>query len=142
MTATDRLSDCCSQCSAVQGGGEAPVLGRPTIRLGELAHAGGGLRLCVLIGLLLLPRQDYTGVPAVLDFAVLLLGANPEASNPRCPSRLVIEFSVQVLLLCSVYWVKKVILKKMHCRKRGGVLTQILKFEVVALFVGSYGRDL
>ena len=126
----------------MQGGGEAPVLGRPTIRLGELAHAGGGLRLCVLIGLLLLPRQDYTGVPAVLDFAVLLLGANPEAINPRCPSRLVIDFSVQVLMLCSVYWVKKVILKKMHSCKRGGVLTQILKFEVVALFVGSYGRDL
>ena len=86
MTATDRLSDCCSQCSAVQGGGEAPVLGRPTIRLGELAHAGGGLRLCVLIGLLLLPRQDYTGVPAVLDFAVLLLGANPEAIMMHQPS--------------------------------------------------------
>ena len=83
MTATDRLSDCCSQCSAVQGGGEAPVLGRPTIRLGELAHAGVGLRLCVLIGLLLL---DYTGVPAVLDFAVLLLGANPEAIMMHQPS--------------------------------------------------------
>lgn len=45
--------------------------------------------------------QDFTGVPAVVDFAamrdaVLKLGGDPNRINPICPSDLVIDHSVQV----------------------------------------------
>ncbi|XP_055909019.1 cytoplasmic aconitate hydratase-like [Eupeodes corollae] len=45
--------------------------------------------------------QDFTGVPAVVDFAamrdaVLSLNGNPEKINPICPADLVIDHSVQV----------------------------------------------
>lgn len=45
--------------------------------------------------------QDFTGVPAVVDFAamrdaVLNLGGDPNRINPICPSDLVIDHSVQV----------------------------------------------
>ena len=45
--------------------------------------------------------QDFTGVPAVVDFAAMRdavksLGGDPEKVNPRCPSDLVIDHSVQV----------------------------------------------
>jgi len=45
--------------------------------------------------------QDFTGVPAVVDFAAMRdavqsLGGDPEAINPLCPSDLVIDHSVQV----------------------------------------------
>lgn len=45
--------------------------------------------------------QDFTGVPAVVDFAamrdaVLQLGGDPNRINPICPSDLVIDHSVQV----------------------------------------------
>merc|ERR1711892_949291 len=45
--------------------------------------------------------QDFTGVPAVVDFAAMrdavkALGGNPENINPQCPSDLVIDHSVQV----------------------------------------------
>ncbi|EDW66584.1 cytoplasmic aconitate hydratase [Drosophila virilis] len=45
--------------------------------------------------------QDFTGVPAVVDFAamrdaVLDLGGDPEKINPICPADLVIDHSVQV----------------------------------------------
>lgn len=45
--------------------------------------------------------QDFTGVPAVVDFAamrdaVLKLGGDPNDINPICPSDLVIDHSVQV----------------------------------------------
>ncbi|XP_011192810.2 cytoplasmic aconitate hydratase [Zeugodacus cucurbitae] len=45
--------------------------------------------------------QDFTGVPAVVDFAamrdaVLKLGGDPEKINPICPADLVIDHSVQV----------------------------------------------
>ena len=45
--------------------------------------------------------QDFTGVPAVVDFAAMrdavkALGGNPENINPTCPSDLVIDHSVQV----------------------------------------------
>ncbi|BFF91454.1 cytoplasmic aconitate hydratase [Drosophila madeirensis] len=45
--------------------------------------------------------QDFTGVPAVVDFAamrdaVLDLGGNPEKINPICPADLVVDHSVQV----------------------------------------------
>lgn len=45
--------------------------------------------------------QDFTGVPAVVDFAamrdaVLRLGGDPNRINPICPSDLVIDHSVQV----------------------------------------------
>lgn len=45
--------------------------------------------------------KDFTGVPAVVDFAamrdaVLELGGNPEKINPICPADLVIDHSVQV----------------------------------------------
>ncbi len=45
--------------------------------------------------------QDFTGVPAVVDFAAMrdavkALGGDPERVNPRCPSDLVIDHSVQV----------------------------------------------
>ena len=47
--------------------------------------------------------QDFTGVPAVVDFAAMRdavqrLGGNPELINPQCPSDLVIDHSVQVKL--------------------------------------------
>ena len=45
--------------------------------------------------------QDFTGVPAVVDFAamrdaVLKLGGDPDKINPTCPSDLVIDHSIQV----------------------------------------------
>ncbi|KAH8251897.1 hypothetical protein KR038_010695, partial [Drosophila bunnanda] len=45
--------------------------------------------------------QDFTGVPAVVDFAAMRdavreLGGNPEKINPICPADLVIDHSVQV----------------------------------------------
>jgi len=45
--------------------------------------------------------QDFTGVPAVVDFAAMrdavkTLGGDPENINPQCPSDLVIDHSVQV----------------------------------------------
>ncbi|KAH8277328.1 hypothetical protein KR026_009112, partial [Drosophila bipectinata] len=45
--------------------------------------------------------QDFTGVPAVVDFAAMRdavrqLGGNPEKINPVCPADLVIDHSVQV----------------------------------------------
>lgn len=45
--------------------------------------------------------QDFTGVPAVVDFAamrdaVLKLNGDPNKINPICPSDLVIDHSVQV----------------------------------------------
>lgn len=45
--------------------------------------------------------QDFTGVPAVVDFAAMRdavrrLGGNPDKINPVCPSDLVIDHSVQV----------------------------------------------
>ncbi|KAM3938357.1 cytoplasmic aconitate hydratase isoform 1-T2 [Leptodactylus fuscus] len=45
--------------------------------------------------------QDFTGVPAVVDFAamrdaVMRLGGNPEKINPVCPADLVIDHSIQV----------------------------------------------
>lgn len=44
--------------------------------------------------------QDFTGVPAVVDFAAMRdavksLGGNPDKINPICPSDLVIDHSVQ-----------------------------------------------
>ncbi|XP_052261439.1 cytoplasmic aconitate hydratase-like isoform X2 [Dreissena polymorpha] len=45
--------------------------------------------------------QDFTGVPAVVDFAAMRdaverLGGDPELINPVCPSDLVIDHSIQV----------------------------------------------
>lgn len=45
--------------------------------------------------------QDFTGVPAVVDFAAMrdavkTLGGDPDKINPVCPSDLVIDHSVQV----------------------------------------------
>ncbi|XP_012287707.1 cytoplasmic aconitate hydratase isoform X2 [Orussus abietinus] len=45
--------------------------------------------------------QDFTGVPAVVDFAAMRdavkkLGGNPDKINPICPSDLVIDHSIQV----------------------------------------------
>lgn len=45
--------------------------------------------------------QDFTGVPAVVDFAAMrdavkTLGGDPDKINPICPSDLVIDHSVQV----------------------------------------------
>jgi aconitate hydratase len=45
--------------------------------------------------------QDFTGVPAVVDFAAMRdavskLGGNPDRVNPCCPADLVIDHSVQV----------------------------------------------
>ncbi|CAH1788947.1 unnamed protein product, partial [Owenia fusiformis] len=45
--------------------------------------------------------QDFTGVPAVVDFAAMRdaikrLGGDPEKINPQCPADLVIDHSVQV----------------------------------------------
>lgn len=45
--------------------------------------------------------QDLTGIPVVVDFAVMRdafksLGGNPEMVNPYCPTDLVIDHSVQV----------------------------------------------
>lgn len=45
--------------------------------------------------------QDFTGVPAVVDFAAMrdavqALGGKPEDINPQCPADLVIDHSVQV----------------------------------------------
>ena len=46
--------------------------------------------------------QDFTGVPAVVDFAsmrdaVKRLGGDPARINPICPADLVIDHSVQVV---------------------------------------------
>ena len=67
--------------------------------------------------------QDFTGVPAVVDFAAMrdavqvfrenfgkfaqitvfqALGGDPETINPLCPSDLVIDHSVQVILIVIV----------------------------------------
>ena len=45
--------------------------------------------------------QDFTGVPAVVDFAAMRdamkrLGGDPEKINPMCPADLVIDHSIQV----------------------------------------------
>lgn len=45
-------------------------------------------------------KQDFTGVPAVVDFAAMRdavkkLGGNPNKINPVCPSDLVIDHSIQ-----------------------------------------------
>lgn len=53
--------------------------------------------------------QDFTGVPAVVDFAamrdaVLRLGGNPDKINPICPSDLVIDHSVQVCVLIYIFF--------------------------------------
>ena len=45
--------------------------------------------------------QDFTGVPAVVDFAAMRdamkrLGGDPEKINPLCPADLVIDHSIQV----------------------------------------------
>jgi aconitase A len=45
--------------------------------------------------------QDFTGVPAVVDFAAMrdavkALGGDPQKINPLCPVDLVIDHSVQV----------------------------------------------
>lgn len=45
--------------------------------------------------------QDFTGVPAVVDFAAMRdavknLGGDPQKINPNCPADLVIDHSVQV----------------------------------------------
>jgi len=45
--------------------------------------------------------QDFTGVPAVVDFAAMrdaiqMLGGNPKSINPICPVDLVIDHSIQV----------------------------------------------
>lgn len=45
--------------------------------------------------------QDFTGVPAVVDFAAMRdavkkIGGNPEKINPICPADLVIDHSIQV----------------------------------------------
>ncbi|KAL8203045.1 UNVERIFIED_CONTAM: Aconitate hydratase mitochondrial, partial [Gekko kuhli] len=45
--------------------------------------------------------QDFTGVPAVVDFAAMrdavkVLGGDPEKINPVCPADLVIDHSIQV----------------------------------------------
>ncbi|KAL3885451.1 hypothetical protein ACJMK2_025508, partial [Sinanodonta woodiana] len=45
--------------------------------------------------------QDFTGVPAVVDFAAMRdameeLGGDPESINPICPADLVIDHSIQV----------------------------------------------
>ncbi|CAH1113785.1 unnamed protein product [Psylliodes chrysocephalus] len=45
--------------------------------------------------------QDFTGVPAVVDFAAMRdavkrLGGNPQMINPVCPADLVIDHSIQV----------------------------------------------
>lgn len=44
--------------------------------------------------------QDFTGVPAVVDFAAMRdavksLGGDPNKINPVCPSDLVIDHSIQ-----------------------------------------------
>lgn len=46
-------------------------------------------------------KQDFTGVPALVDFAVMrdaykCLGGDPRLINPLCPTDLVIDHSVQV----------------------------------------------
>lgn len=46
-------------------------------------------------------KQDFTGVPAVVDFAAMRdavkrLGGDPDKINPVCPSDLVIDHSIQV----------------------------------------------
>lgn len=45
--------------------------------------------------------QDFTGVPAIVDFAAMRdavagLGGDPDRVNPKCPADLVIDHSVQV----------------------------------------------
>uniref|UniRef100_A0A667YV42 Cytoplasmic aconitate hydratase n=1 Tax=Myripristis murdjan TaxID=586833 RepID=A0A667YV42_9TELE len=55
--------------------------------------------------------QDFTGVPAVVDFAamrdaVMKLGGDPEKINPVCPADLVIDHSIQL-----IHFPKKKIIK-------------------------------
>lgn len=57
----------------------------------------GVLRTAVIYYVL----QDFTGVPAVVDFAAMRdavkdLGGDPNNINPTCPADLVIDHSVQV----------------------------------------------
>ncbi|XP_043266056.1 cytoplasmic aconitate hydratase-like [Colletes gigas] len=56
--------------------------------------------------------QDFTGVPAVVDFAAMRdavkhLGSDPDKINPICPSDLVIDHSIQVDFVRSNDAVKK-----------------------------------
>nr|XP_012222975.1 PREDICTED: cytoplasmic aconitate hydratase-like isoform X3 [Linepithema humile] len=56
--------------------------------------------------------QDFTGVPAVVDFAAMRdavkkLGGNPDKINPICPSDLVIDHSIQVDFTRSLDALKK-----------------------------------
>lgn len=56
--------------------------------------------------------QDFTGVPAVVDFAAMRdavkrLGGNPDKINPICPSDLVIDHSIQVDFIRSSDAIKK-----------------------------------
>uniref|UniRef100_A0A8C7UZ62 Cytoplasmic aconitate hydratase n=1 Tax=Oncorhynchus mykiss TaxID=8022 RepID=A0A8C7UZ62_ONCMY len=51
--------------------------------------------------------QDFTGVPAVVDFAAMRdavkkLGGDPEKINPVCPADLVIDHSIQSILYFSL----------------------------------------
>ncbi|XP_052830568.1 cytoplasmic aconitate hydratase isoform X2 [Octopus bimaculoides] len=53
--------------------------------------------------------QDFTGVPAVVDFAAMRdvvkrLGGDPAKINPVCPADLVIDHSVQVDVSRSITW--------------------------------------
>jgi len=56
--------------------------------------------------------QDFTGVPAMVDFAAMrdavnALGGNPEKINPICPADLVIDHSVEADLTRSANAVKR-----------------------------------
>ncbi|XP_043526666.1 cytoplasmic aconitate hydratase-like [Frieseomelitta varia] len=56
--------------------------------------------------------QDFTGVPAVVDFAAMRdavkrLGSDPDKINPICPSDLVIDHSIQVDFIRSKDALKK-----------------------------------
>ncbi|CAL1674193.1 unnamed protein product [Lasius platythorax] len=56
--------------------------------------------------------QDFTGVPAVVDFAAMRdavkrLGGDPDKINPVCPSDLVIDHSIQVDFIRSTDALKK-----------------------------------
>uniref|UniRef100_A0A8C9P1E1 Aconitase 1 n=1 Tax=Spermophilus dauricus TaxID=99837 RepID=A0A8C9P1E1_SPEDA len=53
--------------------------------------------------------QDFTGVPAVVDFAAMRdavkkLGGDPEKINPVCPADLVIDHSIQMNTWGWVWW--------------------------------------
>ena len=56
--------------------------------------------------------QDFTGVPAVVDFAAMRdavkrLRSDPKKINPICPSDLVIDHSIQVDFIRSKDALKK-----------------------------------